>query len=176
MFIEVIIIAILVGLIMGGKIANLGRINFKYFYLIIAAYVIQAGVDYWANGHLFGGSPYLHLVSYLILFFVLWQNRQLPGMYLIIIGTLLNFIVIALNGGQMPVNPTMLPSELSQALAAGHGGTHGLITGNTRVKFLADIFHIAYFNRNQLISIGDTIMDVGVFLLVIIGMKKTQNI
>lgn len=173
MFIEVIVVAILVGLIIGGKITNLGKIDFKYFYLVIAAYLIQAGIDYWATGRLFGGSPYLHLVSYFILFFVLWQNRRLPGMYLIITGTLLNFIVIALNRGQMPVDPNVLPSNLIQALAEGHGGTHGLITGSTKMKFLADIFHITYFNRNQLISIGDIIMDVGVFLLVLMGMRRS---
>lgn len=173
MFLEVIIIAILVGLITGGKMANLGRLDFKYFYMVIAAYVIQAGIDYWAPGNLFGGYPYLHLVSYFCLFFVLFQNRRLPGMYFILAGTLLNFIVIALNGGQMPVSPDILPPDLSQALATGHGGTHSLITGNTKMKFLADIFYIAYFNQKQMISIGDIIMDIGAFLLVILGMRKS---
>lgn len=173
MFIEVIIIAVLFSLITGGKLTNLGQLNFRCFYMVIAAYVIQSGIDYWATGQRFGGYPYLHMVSYFILFFVLFQNRRLPGMYFIIIGTLLNFIVISLNGGQMPVSPDILPENLSQELAAGHGGTHNLLTGDTRVKFLADIFHIRYFNQNQLISIGDIIIDIGAFLLVFMGMKRS---
>jgi hypothetical protein len=171
-FLEVITIAILFSLITGGKLTNLGRLNFRYVYLVIAAFIIQAGIDYWTAGNRMGDYPYLHLVSYFILFFVLFQNRRLPGIYLIATGTLLNFLVITFNGGQMPVSPDTLPPDLIQALATGHGGTHNLLNENTRMKYLADIFYIVYFNQKQLISIGDIIIDMGAFVLVFMGMRR----
>ncbi|MDT3699118.1 MAG: DUF5317 domain-containing protein [Thermincola sp.] len=176
MFLETIILAVLVGLITGGRLTNLGRLDFRYFYLVIAAYLIQAGIDHWGPVRSFGGYPYLHVISYFILFFVLWQNRRMPGMYLVSTGTLLNFIVIILNGGQMPVSPHTLPAELSQALAAGDGGTHNLITENTSLKFLADIFYVGYLNQNQLISIGDIVIDIGAFLLVFRGTRRVRSL
>lgn len=174
MFMWVIAAAILIGLISGGRIANLGQLNFRYFYWVLAAYLIQAGIDYWAPGHPFWGYPYLHIVSYLILFFVLWQNRRLPGMYLILLGTLLNFTAIALNGGQMPVSSHVLPAEIAQALAAGHGGTHSLLTGTTKLKFLTDTIYINYLNYKQLISLGDVVIDAGAFGLIFAGMRKRR--
>lgn len=172
MLMVVIIAAILISLVSGGRIANLGRLDFRYFYLVLAAYLIQAGIDYWAPGHWMGGYPYLHIVSYFVLFFVLWHNRRLPGMYLILLGTLLNFTVIALNGGQMPVSAHFLPPKLAQTLGAGHGGTHGLLSGNTKLKFLADTIYIAYLNHKELISFGDIAIDAGAFVLVIAGTRK----
>ncbi|MHB9094992.1 MAG: DUF5317 domain-containing protein [Eubacteriales bacterium] len=176
MLIEALIGAIIVGLLSGGKFFNLGRLDFKYAYTIFAAFLIQVGIDFWAPSHVFWGYPYLHFASYILLFLALIQNRKLPGVYLILAGTALNFAVIALNGGQMPVRADVIPREMAAALAAGHGGTHGLLTGTTRLGFLADRIYISFLNQNQLVSLGDIVIDLGVLILVILGMRKTREI
>ncbi|MCL4441480.1 MAG: DUF5317 domain-containing protein [Firmicutes bacterium] len=176
MFIEVLVAAIIVGLLSRGKLANLGRLDFRYVYVIFAAFLIQVGIDFWAPRQGFWGYPYLHIVSYILLFFALIRNRRLPGVSLILAGTALNFVVVALNGGQMPVRADIIPTQLAAALAAGHGGTHGLLTGATRLGFLADRIYISFLNQNQLVSLGDIVIDLGVLILVILGMRKAQEI
>lgn len=174
MLIEFLILAIIIGLVAGGSLGNLGRMEFKYIYVVFLAYLIQAGIDFFAARYGFWGYPYLHIVSYFALFFVIFRNRHLPGMYLILAGTALNFIVVALNGGQMPVRAEVIPPQVAAVLASGQGGTHGLMTGSTRLGFLADWIYLSFLNQNQLISLGDLVIDLGVLLLVITGMRKTR--
>ena len=176
MFIEVIAAALLIGLISGGKFSNLGRLSFRYVYAIFGAYLLQVGIDFLSPRYGFWGYPYLHILSYLILFFALVGNRKFPGMYLILAGTLLNFVVIAINGGLMPVRADIIPPEAAAMLATGHGGGHGLLTGATRWGFLADVFFISLLNQKQLISIGDMVIDIGVLVLIILGMRNSRKV
>ena len=43
--------------------------------------------------------------SQLMLLFFVWFNRKLPGFWVLGLGLLLNFMVISLNGGMMPISP-----------------------------------------------------------------------
>lgn len=172
MFLEVLAAATIIGLVAGGKLSNLGNLNIKYIYLIAASFLIQAGIEFLDPRYACGGYPYLHVFSYFILFFTLGQNRQMPGIYVILAGTALNFVVIALNGGRMPVRPDVLPQQLAAVMAAGRGGTHQLITESTRFQFLADKMYVVLPYQHQLISIGDIFINVGLLILVIWGMRE----
>lgn len=171
MFIESLIIAVIIGLLMKGKISNLGRLDLKYVYLIFAAYLIQVGIAFGAPRWDFGGYPYLHIFSYLLLFFSLYRNRLIPGMRYIFGGTAMNFAVIAVNGGRMPVRADVIPEQMAALLATAKGGTHVLINETTKLAFLADIFYISLPYQNSLISIGDIVIDFGILVLVVRGMK-----
>lgn len=175
MFFEIIIAAVIIGMVTGGRFSNLSQLKIKFIYVIVLAYLIQVGIDFGAPRWEFGGYSYLHTLSYLILLFALVKNRSIPGMRLIIAGTLLNFAVIALNAGQMPVRADVIPAQMAEALASGKGGTHGLMTGETTLAFLADIFYIKLPYQHQLISIGDILLNAGVLALIVKGIRgKTQ--
>ncbi len=172
MFMEVLVIAVITGLILGGRLANLGRLKFRYIYVIIIAYLIQVGLDFWGPRQAFWGYPYLHVLSYVLLVFALVKNLKLPGINYILGGTVMNFIVIVLNGGLMPVRADVIPQHLAKALATGHGGTHVLMTEGTRLAFLADIFYISLPYQHSLISMGDIIINAGILVLIVKGMKR----
>ena len=74
----------------------------------------------------------------------------------------------------MPVRADVIPKDMATALATGHGGTHMLMTVATKLGFLADIFYISLPYQHQLISMGDIIINVGLLILVIMGMKKEK--
>lgn len=171
MFELAFVAAVIIGLVLGGKFKNLSRLEFKYIYLVFAAFLIQLGIDLLAPRQPWGGYPYLHIFSYGLLFFTMIKNRHLPGMYFILAGTALNFVVIALNGGQMPVRPDVIPRDMAEVMAAGGGGTHGLLLENTRLGFLGDILYVSLPYQKQLISVGDLVIDVGLLIFIIQGMK-----
>lgn len=176
MFIEIIFIGIMIGLASGGSVYGLGRLELKFIYVIFTAYLIKAGIDFFAPGYHWGGYPYLHLFSYLLLFFALWKNKQIPGIYSISAGTALNFIVIVFNGGQMPVRADVIPNEMARVLAAGFGGTHGLLVEGTKFKFLADIFYLALPYQHQLLSAGDFLIDVGILILLVKATRSSKTL
>lgn len=176
MFLEIVAIAVIIGLIRGGKLTNLKKLDFKFVNLIFAAYLIQLGIDYWGKHQQWGGYPYLHIFSYFFLFWALYVNRKLPGLKLFMAGTVLNFLPIVFNGGVMPVRSDVLPEHVYQVFAAGLGGTHGLITEATKLKFLADILYVPLPYQNQLLSIGDLVIDAGILAAIVGAIGKHSEV
>ncbi len=172
MFLEIALIAVVVGLIRGGTLANIKELEFKLVSFIFSSYLIQFCIDFWGAMEPWWGYPYLHLLSYLLLFAALYSNRIIPGIKFIFAGTFLNFAAIVLNGGVMPVAKSFLSEKAVAAFAAGLGGTHGLMTDSTRLRFLADILYIPVPYDPQVLSVGDIVIDVGIFAIIISAMGR----
>lgn len=179
MLIETVILAIFISLISGGKLSRLGELDLRKFWLVPLALFIQSGV-YWAAVREIGlgpswVSPVLDTGSYFLLLVFTFRNRSLPGMRWISLGILLNTLVIGLNGGVMPVDPSFLSEASRNALREGQG-THGLMTMSTHLSFLADRFYMDIPGlQKQVFSVGDVLLDIGIFLLIFKTMKdKTE--
>ncbi len=170
MLIETLVLVLVVGYLKGGKFINLGQLDLRGVWLIPFAFIIQMAV-YWSavKGFRLGPgwvSPVLHTLSYLLLLVMAVLNLSQPGMKLLALGIALNGLVIAVNSGLMPVDPTFLPAASRLALQPGEG-THQLLTGATRLSFLADrdLLYIPALGQ-QLFSAGDIFIDIGSFMLV----------
>lgn len=102
--------------------------------------------------------------------FFLFINRDQRGLWLIFIGVLLNFIVMAINGGRMPVSldaAAILDPMYADALVQGLYGKHTPLTETTKLGFLGDVIPITNpYPRDQVISIGDIIMNIGIFIFI----------
>ncbi|HUS88812.1 MAG TPA: DUF5317 domain-containing protein [Desulfosporosinus sp.] len=159
--------------------SRLGELVLREFWLVPLALLIQSGV-YWAAVRGIGlgpswASPVLDTGSYFLLLIFTLRNRSLPGMRWLTLGILLNTIVISLNGGLMPVDPSFLPEASRNALLEGQG-THGLMTSSTHLSFLADRFYLDMLGlRKQVFSVGDIVIDIGCFLLVNKTMMRNQG-
>lgn len=170
MLIETVILALIISVISKGKISQLAELSLRELWLVPLALVIQGGV-YWAAVRGIGIgpqwlSPVLDTGSYFLLLIFTLRNGLKPGMRLITLGILLNTLVIALNGGAMPVDPAFLPEVTRTALQAGQG-THALMTPATQLSFLADRLYLSIFGLDkQLFSVGDCFIDAGIFLLI----------
>ncbi|HWQ41298.1 MAG TPA: DUF5317 domain-containing protein, partial [Desulfosporosinus sp.] len=176
MLIETLILALFISLICRGKLSQLGQIGLREFWLVPLALLIQGGV-YWAAVRGIGigpswFSPVLDTGSYFLLLIFTLRNSSLPGMRFITLGIFLNTLVIALNGGVMPVDPSFLTETGRKALMAGQG-THGLMTSTTHMSFLADRFYLDILGWDkQVFSVGDGLIDIGIFLLVFMSMRS----
>ena len=180
MLIETLILALFISLISRGEMSRLGELILRKFWLVPLALLIQGGV-YWTAVRGIGVgpswlSPVLDTGSYFLLLIFTLRNSSLPGMLWLTFGILLNTLVIALNGGVMPVDPSFLPEASREALLLGQG-THGLMTSTTHLSFLADRFNFDILGLDkQVFSVGDILIDVGSFLLVFKTMTKKQHI
>lgn len=176
MLLESVALAVLIGLLSGGKVNNLTKINLRRIWLPLFAFMLQFVLDFSGKQGVFAGwlhslLPVIHVASYLFLFWFVRTNWRLPGMKALALGTACNFLVIAANGGYMPVDPAQLGDKARLALAAGLG-THGLLTPLSRFKLLADIIYISLpLLGKQLFSIGDALIDSGILILVIKTMR-----
>ncbi len=171
MLIETVILAFLLSFIFRGKISNISRLHFKGVGLVPLSLAMQ-GLVYWAavQGISLGRpwvGPFLDTASYIILLGFALVNRSVAGMGFVVLGILGNGLVAGLNQGLMPVDPVQLPEVTRQTLLAGQG-THGLLTPSTKLAFLADRFYVAIPKwGKQLFSVGDLLLDLGVFILIL---------
>lgn len=167
-----IIIALLVGLFRGGNFKGLADMKLKQAWVFPVLLMIQIVVYILQNKVPALGlySNTIFILVYLVGLYFLWLNRHHTGFFIIFIGVLLNFLVMAFNGGRMPVSleaSLVLDPSFIEALKTGLYGKHAAITESTRLAFLGDIIPLsAPYPREQIISIGDVIMNIGVFFFI----------
>ncbi|NLZ72793.1 MAG: DUF5317 domain-containing protein [Bacteroidales bacterium] len=173
LYIIIVIVSIIIGLIRGGELERLTNISIEGAPLFAVALLLRLGV--WTAELLsFSGilriSPYLIIASYLILIFVSLRNLKLPGFKYIVLGLMLNAFVVILNGGRMPVlitqglvekfNPAALSTARTSAI-------HCLRNNSTLFAFLGDVIPMPwFFPTNELLSVGDIMLIIGLFVLI----------
>jgi hypothetical protein len=170
MFYEAILAGIIIGLLTSGKLSNLASINLKSISLVFLSFVLKYSLNYLASKgmHLsLAVLMSLHATVYLLLFYFLFLNRQIPGIKILFIGFFLNFLVIMANQGAMPVKITnsLIIGNIQQQKII----THSLFSPDTRLPFLADIY-VNYYPK-EIFSIGDIFICVGVFYLIWASMR-----
>lgn len=167
-----ILISFVVGLLRRGNLRKLSELRLKsgwIFPLLLLSQLIifafQSRVGWVADF-----SNYFFVVIYVIGMVFLWLNRSEVGFKTILAGVALNFIVMAVNGGRMPVSPdaaSVLGPEFEHLLKGGIYAKHQILTDSTRLGFLGDIIPLSNpYPRKQVISIGDVVMNIGIFLFI----------
>jgi len=157
----VLFISMAVAVLRGGRLTNLADIRVRGWLLLPIGFLLQAATALVPDRSA-GLATLMILASYLVLVVLVLANRDRQGMWLAGIGILMNFTVIAINGG-MPV--------LAEAAQVASGFTgEPVITGNykhlvldhtSRLSFLADVIPIRLVGRGQVISLGDVFLAVG---------------
>lgn len=168
---SILVIALITGLIRGGKLTNIISLRFQHPWLIFSSIVLEYGVLFlMRNSMIFSQTIvfYAILVQYLLLFLFFWYNKKLSYIWVIASGSFLNFLVIMLNQGSMPLTKMVLQIAASSKslllLMEGRYLTYHIIDRNTKLWFLGDIIYIPTPFKG-FISIGDILLFSGVFLL-----------
>ncbi|MFQ5594510.1 MAG: DUF5317 domain-containing protein [Anaerolineae bacterium] len=173
-------LAIVVGLLRGGNLRNLGSIRVRWAWLVLVALTMQVALGRlptdWS-----GTARLLFPLTHLAILVVAWVNRDLSGMRLFAAGVLLNLVVIVGNGGFMPVEPEALVSAgIAESvefvpLYSRVAGSKALVLprAETALWWLSDI--IALRPIKTIVSLGDLLMVPGVFLLVEEGILNQED-
>lgn len=172
MVVDGIILSVVIGIFRKGNFSFLTKPIFKWGWIFPFLLFIQVLTFTFQNriqgiGEL---SNYIFLFVYITGLFFLWINRQHIGLKIVFVGVFLNFVVMALNSGRMPVSEEaslILDPMYIDSIKDGLYGKHALLTESTRLAFLSDIIPITSpYPRDQVISIGDVIMNIGIFYFI----------
>lgn len=160
----VLFVATFIAVIRGGRLTNLAEIELRLWWLLVVGFVMQAVTNYlpadasWSRTVGVG----LVLLSYLPILAVIIANRNRPGMWLSGFGILMNFSVIAANGG-MPVlqEAAIVASGFQEGVTIATDYKHLLLDASTRLAFLADVIPVRFIQVGNVISLGDVFLAVG---------------
>jgi len=125
--------------------------------------------DGWAAASIIG--------SLILLLLFCWLNRRVPGMVLLAVGLTANLVVIAANGGFMPIAPEtasrLVSEETLRTLESGDrfGWKDVLLPADaTHLYFLSDCLLLPEWLPYQAaFSAGDVVIAAGAFTLMAAG-------
>jgi hypothetical protein len=169
-------LALLLGLaVVGGRVSNLASVDVKWGWLAPLAFLMQAYLIFFPAdraGGLLSARSLLLTASHMLLLAVVWQNRHLGGVKLIGLGLLLNFLVMVVNGGFMPITPEALvqigydgnASQLETGYIVGRTKNVVVEPGGATLWFLSDLVVVPRpFPIPTALSVGDLLIVTGVF-------------
>lgn len=170
LLVYVLLVAILIGYLLGGSLRNYSEHPLRFVLLPCAAFMVEASFGMLSGLLKYPPSVWLKYVvclEYLLLALFIWFNLKRRGMLLMWLSTLLNFIVIASNGFRMPVSPLVYhnPSlaTLVERIQSGELMEYVLVGWDGPLWFLGDT--IPMFNG--LASIGDLLMAAALLVIIL---------
>lgn len=180
MLLDAAVLTIIVGVIAGGRLGRLKDLDLRAPAAFIAAAGLQVGLMVLGAAKLSlpaALGPGIHLASFLLLLGGLWLNRHLPGVRLVGLGAFLNFLVIAANGGSMPVDRGLAEragnGALVELLDSPDYTMHEPATAATRLRPLADVLPLPMVPRPGFFSpgsVGDILVTIGACWLILYGL------
>ncbi len=165
----VLFLALAIAILRGGRLINLGDIELKAWWLLLVALGLQFGTRWLADETWSEAvGVIMVLVSFALLMILVLLNRSKPGMWIVGLGVLMNFTVIALNGG-MPVLAGA--AEVASGFTVAEPDISGsfkyvLLDEGSRLTFFADVIPLRLAGIGEVISLGDIFLalGLGVFL------------
>lgn len=179
-----IVIGIIVGLCLKGKITNLAELKLQGFSLVLASLAVQLLILAtplstlpWMveNGNL------VYMITMAVLLLGLLYNRHYGwSFWLIIVGTACNIIVIAQNQGAIPVDLDKLSLATGESVAsiAQKFAAHTELSYRTplapasQLGWMGDVIYIPIpLLNSNVYSIGDFIISVGLAAFIVKVMR-----
>ena len=120
----------------GGRLSSLADLRISQPWLLLASLAVQISVvSLWPDA-----DPVLlalgHIASYAFIVLFLLANRDMPGLWLVSVGTAMTAIVA--NGGVMPATRAAL--EAAGRLPMSGAFANSTIVQDAQLKFLGDVF------------------------------------
>ncbi len=180
MLIAGLIIGLVAGFAVGGRIDNLISIRLRWPLVIFGALALRLGTEA-ALGRDVAIAETLRVpllaAAYGVLAIGLWANRARPGMSLALVGIGLNATAILVNGGFMPIwEPSLVAAGFGRADVLSP--IHVILPASLDAAFmwsagpLGDVIPVPLPFLRNVLSIGDVILDVGLGFFLFAGMVR----
>jgi hypothetical protein len=170
-----VLAAVALGLALGGRLADLARLELRASWLFFAAIGLQLvafplPVFPWETGE--GVASALWLLSCGFLVVAAGLNVRIAGVPIVAAGMLLNLVAILANGGTMPVTPAAMQAA-GERYATNANST---AMSDPNAPWLVDRWAAPdWIPFANVFSVGDVVIAIGAFVLVLAAMGVTPR-
>lgn len=181
-----VVAGVVVALARGGSLKRLADLSIRLAWLALLCLLVQLYVIYCPEDQLETQRTtqgILMVLSYGALGYVVWANRRITGMTVILLGVVLNLVVMAANGGFMPVSREAIiatGTRTAQGLPAEGSRLSRskdvlLPPEHARVWFLGDVIMAPSLPVPKVLSLGDLVVALGAFVLLQAAMVPSRK-
>jgi hypothetical protein len=169
-----IAIGLIVGLIVGGRLAGLADLTLRWPWLMVVGLLVQVALFSTPVTDRIGAlGPPIYVASTALVLAAIWMNRRIPGMLIVAIGAGCNLSAIVANGGFMPADPATMA-----ALGKGDPTTYSnsAILADPALRPLTDIFVLPeWLPFANVFSVGDILIGLGVAVVIVVAMRRSAS-
>jgi len=173
-----VVVGLLVGLLAGGRLSGIAQIRFRSGWLIFLGFGAQVVLFSPPVTERIGGlsstagtwvGPSLYVASTAMVLVALLRNVAQPGLPIVALGAVSNFLAIVANRGYMPASAGALA-----ALGKVHGNefSNSAVMADPALAPLTDVFAMpAGLPFANVFSIGDVLIAVGIGVAIAVAMR-----
>ena len=163
-------IGLLVGLLLGGRLAGLGDVRFRWAWLAVLGFAAQVVLFSDPVAARVGDlGPSLYVASTALVFVAVLRNVAIRGMPLIAAGAGCNLAAIVANGGYMPASPTVA-AEFGRGASDAYSNSR--IMEAPALAPLTDVIPLPqWLPFTNIVSIGDILIAVGIVVVIAAAMR-----
>jgi hypothetical protein len=161
-------VGLLVGLSLGGRLAGLAALNFRWGMLAVAGFALQIVLFSDPVSQRIGiAGPPIYVTSTALVLVAVIRNFRITGMPLVVLGAASNLAAIVANGGYMP-------ARHAADAAAGYSNTR--VIPSPALEPLTDVIALpAWLPFTNIMSIGDLLIGLGIAVVIAASMRAGRT-
>lgn len=166
-----VLVGLLVGLLLGGRPAGLGSIQFRFAWLIGLGFSVQVLLFSTPLTERVGelGAP-LYVLSTALVFAALLANVRITGLPIVALGAACNLVAIIANGGFMPASPAALAAA---GMLPSSGYSNSAVVAEPQLAFLTDLYALpTWLPFSNVYSVGDVLIGLGIVVAIAAAMRR----
>ena len=146
----------------GGKLGLLATLRLRGMWVLLLALGLQILlINVFEKSFTGATGGALHLVTYALALVFLYWNRRVAGLWLVVLGGLMNLTAIAANGGVMPASAWALKAAGREQASADHFTNSGKVK-NAVLLPLGDVIPWPKpLPLSNVFSVGDVALVIG---------------
>ncbi len=182
MFLSSILLALIVGAILGGGLPRLAALRLRWTIVLVVALALRVGAGLSRELGFAEGIPlgWAFIAAYGLIFVWLWQNWRVPGLQVAAVGIGANMLAVLLNGGQMPIWAAAYAAAGFTPAVIANDPFHFLLTSDSIAEFVGsgglfgDVIPLPIPVIRDVVSIGDVILAIGIFWAIVYSMTRAE--
>lgn len=169
-----VVLAIACGYLRGGRLSGYAKRPLRLIGCPLLAFIVKAFYSRLASPMGFTPQqllPWAVCLQYALLIAFCAANMRRKSVWWVLAGTLSNLLVIALNGFRMPVSIIVrqIPRAANTVVSIDSGAVaeYMIADSGARLLPLGDVIYIPFLPASGMASVGDFLLGIGVFLLIL---------